>query len=709
MFKNKLALYGAFLVVMFLVVFFAVQLVTQPSLQPEFPSDPLVSPVPSQTRLPEPHVITPENAHAVTLQNFLGRGIINEFAWSHDGKQIAGATSSGIYLVDITTLAEKHISTAMSTNISFSHDGSLLASAEGSIVKIIDVSSEKVLFELKGHTDTINTVAFSPVENIIATGSGDRTVKLWDANRGEELHTLAGHAQWIYKVFFSPDGKCLVSTAYQEPSRLWDVASGQELREFNDHYVDTFSPDGTTLASGYLSMIAATIKLRDAASGEEMSKLAGAPNIIEGSSLSFVDVIPMNVAYSPDGTILASKSRYSSIILWDISGRKELRTIQTNEEDAFQILFSPDGKQLALASLKDIDVWNTATGELIHTISLGNISHGYDTSTDSLAFSPNGDILATGGQEGTLKLYSVLAGELLGVLNPEFGSIYNITFNPDGTILAASGGRYDCQTGLNECGIALWDMQTQKPIWRNVDFPSVVNQVVFSPDGSELAAVDKVGNIGMGASTARVWSSKDLLSGSVVAPLYESKVFTPVLYNQDGVLLSLATTPETEELTPVYLEKFQPSLWDIKNSRELAALDGSFFPLYRGDIIPLSVDYSPEGSYVLLGAAVGDKAGLFLWNVASGRQVFSLENTAGEEMHYIRSVAFSPDGRTFAAAGFNGGVRIWAVETGELLAVLDVQYASEVAFSPDGTLIATGSDFDTVRLWGVPVDREAEK
>ena len=133
MFKNRLnfALYGAFLVVMFLVVFFAVRLATQTGPQPVFPSGPLASPVPTQTSLPEPQVITPENPLAVTPLNILGRGAMNEFAWSPDGKQIAAATSAGIYLVDMTTWTEKHISTSNSTTVTFSYDGSLLASAEG--------------------------------------------------------------------------------------------------------------------------------------------------------------------------------------------------------------------------------------------------------------------------------------------------------------------------------------------------------------------------------------------------------------------------------------------------------------------------------------------------------------------------------------------------------------------------------------------------
>lgn len=709
LFKNNLnfALSGALLAVVLLVVLFAMHLITQPSPQPVFPSSTLVSPVPSQTSLPEPQVITPENAHEVTRQNFLGRGAINGIAWSPDGKQIAAATSSGIYLVDMTTLAEKQISTSLSTNVSFSHDGSLLASAENSVVRVIDVSSEKVLYELKGHTDEINSVAFSPVENIIASSSGDKTVKLWDANRGEELHTLAGHNQWLKSVSFSPDGKYLVSNAYEEPSRLWDVASGQELRKFNNGNVDLkFSPDGRTLASGYFGGTVATISLWDAASGEELSKLEGAPNFTNDHGTS--GFVPMDVAYSPDGTILASKSLYTGIILWDISAREELRTIQPNEEDTYHILFSPDGKQLASASSKAIEVWNTATGELIHTISLGIDPQVIDTPINSLVFSPKGDILATGGEQGTVKLYSVPAGKLLGVLKPEIGFIHSIAFSPDGKILAAGGGRYN----PNEGGIVLWDRQTQKSIWRNVDFPEVVNQVVFSPDGRELAAVYGVGWGGI--PSVRVWSLTDPHYVDGIWLDYESQVLTPVTYNQEGVLLSLATTAETSELIPTSREPLKPSLWDVKNSRELSALDGDFGVVGRFDIIPLSVDFSPDGSYVALGAAVGersDNSGLYLWNVGSGRQIFPLENNAGGEIRQrqFNSVDFSPDGRMIAATYFEDGVHILAVDTGELLAVLDVQYAKVVAFSPDGTLIATGSDADPVRLWSVPVDREAGK
>jgi WD40 repeat protein len=104
---------------------------------------------------------------------------------------------------------------------------------------------------LEGHTDSLESVAFSPDGKQVVSGSGDRTVRLWDTATGAALQTLQGHNSWVTSVAFSPDGKQVVSGSGDETVRLWDVATGAALQTLEGHTGSVtsvaFSPDGEPL------------------------------------------------------------------------------------------------------------------------------------------------------------------------------------------------------------------------------------------------------------------------------------------------------------------------------------------------------------------------------------------------------------------------------------------------------------------------------
>ena len=106
---------------------------------------------------------------------------------------------------------------------------------------------------LSGHTNHVNSVAFSPDGNTIASGSKDGTIRLWDTQTGNHIRTLEGHRAWFHSVSFSPDGNTIASGSWQEV-RLWDTRTGNHIRTLEGHtfsvYSVAFSPDGQTLASG---------------------------------------------------------------------------------------------------------------------------------------------------------------------------------------------------------------------------------------------------------------------------------------------------------------------------------------------------------------------------------------------------------------------------------------------------------------------------
>jgi serine/threonine protein kinase len=169
------------------------------------------------------------------------------------------------------------------------------------------------LLTLKGHANTVRSVAFSPNGKRLATGSGDRTVKLWDATTGQELATLKGHGDWVNSVAFSPDSKRLATGSEDQTVRLWDAVTGQELTTLKGHgdavSSVAFSPDGKRLATGSADR---TIKLWDTATGQELTALKGHAGPVS------------SVTFSPDGKRLATGSGDHTVMLWDAAAEKEV-------------------------------------------------------------------------------------------------------------------------------------------------------------------------------------------------------------------------------------------------------------------------------------------------------------------------------------------------------------------------------------------------
>jgi WD40 repeat protein len=191
-----------------------------------------------------------------------------------------------------------------------------------------------------GHRGGVYAVAFSPKGKTLASGGEDGTVRLWDPETGAELRTLRGHGRAVNSVAFSPNGDVLASGSEDKTVRLWDAETGAELRALRGHN--------------------------------------GAVN---------------SVAFRPTGEMLASGSGDGSVRLWELATGTATRSLQAgqpNHRAVYAVAFSPDGRTLASgAGFGVTAVWDVATGAQVRRPpAAGSV-------IESVAFSPNGQILAT--------------------------------------------------------------------------------------------------------------------------------------------------------------------------------------------------------------------------------------------------------------------------------------------------------------------------
>jgi WD40 repeat protein len=370
-------------------------------------------------------------------------------------------------------------------SIVFSPDGSTLASgSDDHTVRIWDIKSEQCLEILREHTSRVWSVAFSTDGQMLASGSDDQTVRLWDTTTQQYSQTLRGYSTQICSVGFNPTGNRLVSGGDDRMVRLWDVETGQWLRDLPGHtsrvWSVTFSPNGRMLAS---SSDDQTIILWDVETGKPLKRLLEHRDLVRA------------VVFSPDGKQLASGSDDRTVRLWDSLTGQPITILGEHDEWVWSVVFSPNGRLLASAGGdRVIKLWDLELRSCIH------IFKGHQNWIRTIAFSPDGRLLASGSGDCTVRLWDVLTGEPMQTLEGHSGQVRSVAFSPDGQTLASSG---------EDCLVKLWQVDTGKPLKTLRGHIDWVRAIAFSPDGHTLASGSK-------DETLRLW---DVTSGKCLNTL----------------------------------------------------------------------------------------------------------------------------------------------------------------------------------------------
>ena len=353
--------------------------------------------------------------------------------------------------------------------IALSHDGkTLVTGSDGNAVKFWDMSSGTLVKTLPDYDSFVWTVALSKDGKTLVTGSEDNTIKIWDIETGECLQTLREHDRRVWLVDIHPDNRHLLSISEDQTIKLWDISSRRCLKTLQGYsnwiLSLAFSPDGETLASSYQDW---KVRLWDIKTGKCNLILAGHDNLI--SSVAFA---PQHIS----DYFLASASDDNTIVLWNHQGKCS-KTLQGHDDWVYSVDFSPDGNTLASGSRDNtVKIWDCRTGECLYTLT------GHDNRVKSVAFNPLGTLLATASDDKTIKIWDVnwnINNHCLQTLLGHQDRIDCVVFSPDGKIIASAG----CDRTIK-----LWDVNTGECLNSLPAHTRRIRKVVFTSNNNSILA-----------------------------------------------------------------------------------------------------------------------------------------------------------------------------------------------------------------------------
>ncbi len=459
-----------------------------------------------------------------------------------------------------------------------------------------------------GHMEKVTSVAFSPDNLRLVSGSEDGTAILWDVSSGEELFVLR-HEDVVNAVAFSPDGKWVLTGSSDGSAVLWEVRSGKKLGTLEEHKRPVtsvaFSPDGKFALTGSYDDTAILWDLR---TRETLFTFQGHKDSVRA------------VAFSPSGKFVLTGSDDGTVILWDLGSKAAVRKFEVGEDEFLtfvtSVVFSPDERYVLVAVQNEVaTMWDARTGEEVQ--SFGDA----DDWINSVAFSPDGRYVLTGSDNCELLLWDANTGELVREFEEHDHGVSAVAFSPNGLYVASGSGTT----------VALWNAHSGscRRVFRA--HKCSVRFVSCSPDGQYVLALTE-------DETAYLW---EVHSGTRKAKIScDQEPACPPLFSPDG---RFVLTYDDEEAV----------LWE-RDSGEKACT----FRARRDGIT--SVAFSPQGNHVLTGSEDGTA---ILWEVETELPKCIFRGHLSE----ITSVAFSPDGRKVFTASEDGSVRIWDVQTGKEL------------------------------------------
>jgi len=583
--------------------------------------------------------------------------------------------------------------------------------------------ADSSLATLRGHFLPVTAVGFDPVGRWLVSASEDRTLRLWRLPGGEPLARLAGHTDIVEDLAVSPDGQSIASVGRDRTLRLWDVHAGLELA--------CAGPCATTLSSVAFSPDGMGLLTGDAKGGVQ---LWYAGSLTEAGTLAGHESIVLAVAFSPDGRLAAAGGFDGSLLLWDLESGSAPRALLARGGRAVRgCLFTPDGRQIAATSADGLlRIFDVASGEVLarlfsrsgsesialspdgltlYAAELGALQ-AWDTSTSrrgpawlghdggivALGAAPGGRLIASGGVDGTVRLWDATRDPACNALPIPDPDVHALAFSTDSRCLAWGGrlGRIEVIDALSGTRRVGWQAGQG---W--------VMTLAFHPDGERLLSGGLDGSICL-------W---DLERGELRGMLRGHTKTVRAIALDAGGRRALSAS-----------EDGSACLWDLASLRQIARFQSAtgFLSVeldpnddravtcdWQGHVRVLDLrtgcwtldlaahpgvgavaTFSPDGRRILSGGA---DRWLRVWDARDGRLLLA---AVGHESSVTR-VSFFPDGERLCTCGWDGLLKIWDAQDARPILTLSAPESllRALAVSPDGQIVAAAGQGGHVRLW----------
>jgi WD40 repeat protein len=544
----------------------------------------------------------------------------------------------------------------------------------------------------QAHSSTVSTLAFSPDEGTLATGSWDGAIKLWDVESGS-LRWTNCQTNNIQRLAFAPDGRMLASSGADADIQLLDARSGTHLRTLSGHsgtvYALAWSPDGSLLASGGFDTNIRLWDFSGAQPGPDVRMLVG--------NTDWVFIL----AFTPDGCTLASGSWNGTVKLWDVVSGRVRETLLGHTGPVWAVAWSPDGRTVASCEWdQTIWLWD------LERRSYRAVLHGHSAGVHSLAFTSDSHSLLSGSDDGTLRVWDVESGQCVRIMQGYAVSLSDVAWGPDGTQLASAG---------SDLRVTIWDSagRTSPRVLRG--HRRNVYGVGWSPDGRFLASSGW-------DNAVRVW---DTTTGTEVQILCNpdsvDTSFYGVAWSPDGKFLASGSYQQGVQVwemstgTRRWVSRRHPTMirrvaWSPDGTRLASggedgsiclwqASDGRLlqrFRVHHG--VVMSVAWSPDGTRLASGGrGRGGSGEIFVWEVSSGQCLQAWSEPSAIEC----ALAWGPTAAVLLSGGSDGSIHWWDVQSGECLAFRQGHQGAvqSLRVSPDGCRLASCGDDGAINIW----------